>query len=121
MLPALNLMGDVAVIDRLSARYRWVAPGDVVLLTSPEDPRKKIAKRVLGMEGDAVTYLVDPENIDTSKTVVVPQGHIWVQGDNTFASTDSRTFGPVPYGLVEGKMSYRIWPLKKFGLIDPKM
>ncbi|KAF0894906.1 hypothetical protein E2562_004906 [Oryza meyeriana var. granulata] len=71
MLPAVNLAGDVVAVDRVSARLGRVAPGDVVLLISPEDPRKAVVKRVIGMEGDAVTYLVDPGNSDASKTVVV--------------------------------------------------
>ncbi|KAK1648215.1 hypothetical protein QYE76_066020 [Lolium multiflorum] len=120
MLPAINIMGDLVVADKLSARYGWVSPGDVVQFVSPEDPRKTVIKRVLGMEGDAVTYLVDPANSDVSKTVVVPKGHIWVQGDNIHNSTDSRQFGPLPYGLVNGKICCRILPLKGFGSIDSK-
>lgn len=71
MLPAMNMAGDVVAVDRVSARLGRVEPGDVVLLISPENPRKMVTKRVLGMEGDAVTYLVDPGNSETSKTVVV--------------------------------------------------
>lgn len=71
MLPALNLAGDVVAVDRVSARLGRVAPGDVVLMISPEDPRKSVAKRVVGMGGDAVTYRVDPAHSDASKTVVV--------------------------------------------------
>ena len=71
MLPAMNLAGDVVAVDRVSARLGRVAPGDVVLMISPEDPRKSVAKRVVGMQGDSVTYLVDPGNSDASKTVVV--------------------------------------------------
>ncbi|KAF7076961.1 hypothetical protein CFC21_081560 [Triticum aestivum] len=120
MLPALNMAGDVLLTDKVSPRRGWVGPGDVVLLLSPEDPRKIVAKRVLGMEGDEVTYPVDAGNSDATKTVVVPQGHIWVQGDNIYSSNDSRQFGPVPYGLVKGKMSYRIWPPSRIGAIDSK-
>jgi inner membrane protease subunit 1 len=71
MLPAMNLAGDVVAVDRVSATLGRVAPGDVVLMISPEDPRKSVAKRVVGMEGDSVTYLVDPGSSDASKTVVV--------------------------------------------------
>ena len=71
MLPAISIAGDVVVADKVSARRGWVAPGDVVQFVSPEDPRRTVIKRVLGMEGDAVTYLVDPGNSDASKTVVV--------------------------------------------------
>uniref|UniRef100_A0A0E0RB04 Peptidase S26 domain-containing protein n=1 Tax=Oryza rufipogon TaxID=4529 RepID=A0A0E0RB04_ORYRU len=107
MLPAMNLAGDVVAVDLVSARLGRVASGDAVLLVSPEDPRKAVVKRVVGMEGDAVTFLVDPGNSDASKTVVVPKGHVWVQGDNIYASRDSRQFGPVPYGLITGKIFCR--------------
>ncbi|KAM3317667.1 hypothetical protein ACQJBY_035399 [Aegilops geniculata] len=120
MLPALNMTADVLLTDKVSPRYGRVAPGDVLFLVSPEDPRKVVIKRVLGMEGDSVTYPVDPGNSDATKTVVVPRGHIWVQGDNIYDSHDSRQFGPVPYGLVKGKISYRIWPPSRIGLIDSK-
>uniref|UniRef100_A0A0D9XUA0 Peptidase S26 domain-containing protein n=1 Tax=Leersia perrieri TaxID=77586 RepID=A0A0D9XUA0_9ORYZ len=113
MLPSMNLAGDVVAVDRVSARLGRVASGDAVLLISPEDPRKPVVKRVLGMEGDAVTFLVDPGNSDESRTVVVPQGHVWVQGDNIYASRDSRHFGPIPYGLITGKVFCRL-PLTEF-------
>lgn len=71
MLPTFNLTGDLFLADRLSTRFGKVGRGDVVLVRSPEDPRKVVAKRLLGMEGDSVTYVVDPKNSDRSETVVV--------------------------------------------------
>lgn len=73
MLPAINLTGELVAVDKVSVRLGKVVPGDIVLLISPENPRKTSAKRVLGMEGDSVTYLVDPGNNDASKTVVVSE------------------------------------------------
>ncbi|KAL6654700.1 hypothetical protein ACP70R_008165 [Stipagrostis hirtigluma subsp. patula] len=118
MLPAMNLAGDVVAVDKVSVKRGRVAPGDIVLLVSPEDPRKVVAKRVLGTGGDAVTYPVDPGNSDASNTVVVPKGHVWVQGDNIYASRDSRHFGAVPYGLIQGKIFCRVWPVEGWGSID---
>lgn len=34
----------------------------------------------------------------------MPEGHCWVLGDNLTESRDSRTYGPVPLGLVKGKV-----------------
>ncbi|RYQ96243.1 hypothetical protein Ahy_B08g091925 [Arachis hypogaea] len=44
----------------------------------------------------------------------MPKGHVWIQGDNIFASHDSRHFGPVPYGLIQGKVFFR----KNFMLVN---
>ncbi|XP_062161082.1 mitochondrial ATP-independent inner membrane protease subunit 1a-like [Alnus glutinosa] len=115
MLPTFNLTGDLFLADRLSTMFGKVGRGDVVLVRSPENPRKLLAKRLLGMQGDSVTYVVDPKNSDRSETVVVPKGHVWIEGDNIYASRDSRQYGPVPYGLVEGKIFWKIWPPKEFG------
>ncbi|KAK6132081.1 hypothetical protein DH2020_034183 [Rehmannia glutinosa] len=74
----------------------------------PENPRKTITKRIVGLEGDIVTFLVDPGRSDRSHSLVVPKGHVWIQGDNIYASNDSRHLGPVPYGLILGKVFCRM-------------
>ena len=71
MLPSLNLAGDAVAVDSVSVRLGRVAPGDIVLMISPEDPRKSVVKRVIGMQGDSVTYLVDPGKSDSSSRTVV--------------------------------------------------
>lgn len=72
MLPTLNLSGDILLVDRISPRFRKVAPGDIVLVVSPENPRKIITKRLTAMEDDIVTLSsVDPDNTDKCDTLVV--------------------------------------------------
>jgi inner membrane protease subunit 1 len=39
-------------------------------------------------------------------TVVVPKGHVWVEGDNPTCSVDSRHFGAVPLALVLGRPAF---------------
>ncbi|KAF5752754.1 hypothetical protein HS088_TW01G00672 [Tripterygium wilfordii] len=121
MLPTLNITPDLLLAERLSPRLGKVGTGDIVIVRSPVAPRKVVTKRVIGVEGDSVTYVVDPNTSDRCETIVVPKGHIWVQGDNIYASTDSRRFGPVPYGLLEGRVFFRIWPPKDFGPLERKL
>ncbi|RXH84100.1 hypothetical protein DVH24_026999 [Malus domestica] len=108
MLPTLNISGDVLLSEHVSHRIGKVGPGDLVLVRSPTDPRKIVTKRVLGMQGDKVTYFVDPKHSDRLHTTVVPKGHVWIQGDNIYSSFDSRTYGPIPYGLIQGKVFCRM-------------
>ncbi|KAL9259380.1 Mitochondrial ATP-independent inner membrane protease subunit 1b-like protein [Drosera capensis] len=55
-----------------------------------------------------MTFAVDPRSIGNDrKTVIVPKGHVWVQGDNVYESRDSCTFGAVPYALLQGRVFWR--------------
>ncbi|KIW21164.1 signal peptidase I [Exophiala spinifera] len=38
--------------------------------------------------------------------VQVPEGHVWVAGDNLAYSRDSRFYGPLPMALIQGKCLY---------------
>ncbi|XP_015877908.2 mitochondrial ATP-independent inner membrane protease subunit 1a [Ziziphus jujuba] len=116
MLPTLNITGDVVLAEHVSHRFGKVGPGDLVLVRSPDDPRKTVTKRIVGVEGDKVTFLV-PMSTHQYRTAVVPKGHVWIQGDNTYVSNDSRNFGPVPYGLIQGKVFFRVWPPDSIGFL----
>ncbi|KAJ6995604.1 hypothetical protein NC653_012446 [Populus alba x Populus x berolinensis] len=39
---------------------------------------------------------------------IVPKGHVWVEEINIYNSKDSRNFGAVPYGLLRGKMLWKV-------------
>ena len=81
--------------------------GQVVTLLSPTEPRKVLVKRIIGMPGD----MVIPRDRTTKRNgVTVPQGHVWVEGDNENGSTDSNQFGPVPAGLIWGKVKCICFP-----------
>ena len=93
-------------------------------------------KRVIGVAGDHVliedgkVYLNDEElkedylrdGITTERTgvyynVIVPEGYIFVMGDNRPESMDSREFGCIPVEKVESKVLFRFWPFNKFGKV----
>lgn len=71
MLPTLNMSGDVLITEHVSSRLGKLGIGDVILVTSPENPRRTVTKRILGMEGDSVTFSLDPYNTYRSRTLVV--------------------------------------------------
>ena len=52
--------------------------------------------------------------------LIVPEGCIFVMGDNRSKSTDSRAFGCVPIDRIEGKVAVRFWPLNALGNPDKK-
>ncbi|KAL8139676.1 hypothetical protein V2J09_005697 [Rumex salicifolius] len=118
MLPTFNFRGDVLLSERISHRLGQLSPGDIILVKSPQNPRRIITKRIVAMEGESVSFAADPRSNDSLETVLIPKGHVWIQGDNIYASHDSRNFGPVPYGLIEGKVFCRIWPLGELGSLD---
>ena len=118
MLPSLHgsttaRYGDVVWLRKTGLVFP-IERGAVVVLRSPENPKKFIIKRVLAMEGDCVAT-----DRGKGKPLVVPHGHVWVEGDNTTCSRDSTHLGPVPTGLVLGRASHIIWPPSRFGTIPP--
>lgn len=80
-----------------------------MVVRSPMNPNTFICKRIVALPGDSVKMSF------FSKTV--PNGHVWLLGDNRSNSTDSREFGALPIGLIIGRVIYRVWPfsrIKKF-------
>lgn len=89
--------------------------GMVVAFRTPHDPEKWAIKRVVALQGDRVTPLPHyPSYAELQgKGLVVPYGHIWVEGDvedgsKEKVSLDSNSFGPIAVGLVMGKAKYVI-------------
>ena len=110
MQPTLNenVNGDVARdrvwLDKFSIqmlhRYRR---GDVVVLKSPERPGDCIVKRLIGLEGDWV-------KMRDGKSVLIPKGKCWIEGDNAVFSDDSDKYGPVPMALIDSRVIAVVWP-----------
>ncbi len=58
--------------------------------------------------------MIPPGNV-TYYSVDVPEGQLFLMGDNRNNSSDSRAIGPVDVDRVVGKAVLRFWPLNTFG------
>jgi signal peptidase I len=91
------LRGDRVFADKTA--YRSIPPkkNDVIVFIYPNDHSKVFIKRIEGLPGDRIP-------MPDGKMETVPNGHIFVAGDNRDRSEDSRTFGFVPLRDVIGKV-----------------
>lgn len=116
--------------------YRFAKPkyGDIVVFKYPSNPAKKFIKRVIAVPGDTVEirdYVVYVNDMPLKEDYIldvtrgryapqiVPEGSIFVLGDNRNNSDDSRysDVGFVPYNYVVGKAFLIYWPLKSARII----
>lgn len=116
MLTTLQANRDYVHALKTHRLGRNVDTGDCVVATKPSDPDHRICKRITGMPGDLV--LVDPsssssltssqakciQNDGFNKYIRVPEGHVWVTGDNLCHSLDSRSYSSLPMALIKGKV-----------------
>lgn len=82
--------------------------------TTTTSETKKIIDNVYDEDQDHNLSLT--EKIFKSNVIIVPRGHIWIEGDNTENSSDSRSFGPIPQGLIRSRAICRLWPLNDMKL-----
>ncbi|UUX33621.1 signal peptidase I [Fundicoccus culcitae] len=118
---------------------------DVVVVPPPNAPEKLYVKRVIGMPGDTIEFrddmlilngqpLEEPYLAEMQAQVEgnftydmtleertgvtqVPEGQIFVMGDNRRNSTDGRSFGFINLEDVRGEADFIHWPLSEFGLL----
>jgi signal peptidase I len=115
--------GDVLVVDTLVGPLRR---RDVVALEDPSGG-SLLVKRVVALGGDTVGIedgvlvvngspvcepAIDPARIDGEYfgPMTVPDGQLFLLGDERRGSVDSRAFGPVAESAVVGTVGARLWP-----------
>lgn len=125
--------GHRLIEDRISYRFSLPERGDIVILNGPEYD-KRLIKRVIALPGEEINIVsgevwIDGERLDepyvqgvTSARghvmpYTVPDDHVFLMGDNRERSLDSRELGAIPLSSIEGKTSFRIWPLSELGTL----
>lgn len=124
MKPTLQ-PGELLLVNKLAYQLGEPDHGDVVVFHYPANPDEDYIKRVIGIPGDEVliydgkvtvngTELTEPY-ISASPTYrgswTVPEAQIFVLGDNRNQSSDSHSWGFVPYEQLVGKALVVYWPL----------
>ncbi|KAM3575076.1 hypothetical protein VYU27_002991 [Nannochloropsis oceanica] len=84
--------------------WRQYRKGDMVVIRSPLDPNSKVITRLTGTEREWRTRR------EGFRREPIPEGFCWVTG-----SEDSETYGPIPLALIEGRVSYIVWPPSRMG------
>ena len=120
------ILADPTLTEDEAPFYEDIADAFRGLFGFPTGNSQDFIKRVVGVGGDTVegrdgivyvngepvdqSYL--PEGVTTSDfaAVEVPQGEIFVMGDNRTNSEDSRNFGPIEEEKVVGRAFILIWP-----------
>jgi len=108
MLPTFSDDPSEIVIEEMLTHTlfpnTFLTRGDLITFESPITRGRLVCKRLIGLPGDAVC--VDPtgQYADSDVHIRVPKGHVWVCGDNMSGSRDSRQYGPVPMGLIKGRI-----------------
>ncbi len=69
-----------------------------------------VCKRVMATEGERVVTTRHNGFFQERVKVTIPPGHVWLAGDNVENSTDSRSYGPVPIGLLQGRVFVKLGP-----------
>ncbi|XP_065836075.1 mitochondrial inner membrane protease subunit 1-like isoform X2 [Oscarella lobularis] len=104
---------DVVAVKRFSIQPK---KGDVVVSKSPRSSKDYVCKRIAAITGDAMPCK-PRERMHYFDRHYIPKGYMWLEGDNKVSSVDSRTYGPIPQGLLAGKVVYRVWPLSRLGAV----
>lgn len=126
--------GEVVLINTMAYYFGHPARGDIIAFHHDAPTPEIYIKRVIGLPGDHIaidrgriilngTPLAEPyvfaryADSRSFPPVTVPQGALYVLGDNRAASDDSRFWGFVPQDGVLGKALFGIWPLGHLGAL----
>lgn len=124
---------DFVIVNRLAYKMGNPQRGDVVVFQPPVASEEPYIKRVIGLPGDTVSisggkvyvnnsplsepYIMAPPNYNGVWNV--PEGQLFVLGDNRNNSSDSHQWGMVQLSSVMGKAEVVYFPITHWKMLNP--
>lgn len=125
MLPTLQI-GDHILVNKFIYTFRPIQRGDIIVFKFPQDESRDFIKRVVGLPGERVEIrakqlfingkpLQEPYAVHTAPglsrgaegeelgPITIPEGRLFMLGDNRDHSMDSRYWGLLDIDKVRGK------------------
>lgn len=131
MLPTLH-DGEFVLVNKLA--YQWGTPtrGDIIVFRSITTNDLDLIKRIMGLPGDKINIhngqvIVNGQTLaepyinavpNYSGEWQVPEGYLFVLGDNRNDSSDSHAWGFLPEKNVIGKATLIYWPPPEWAMIN---
>lgn len=129
-------VGDRVLVNKLSYDVEDVGRGDIIVFPKPEGEAGTIddlIKRAVGLPGETIEgregqVFIDGQPLDEPYLdegtitgdfgpVEIPEGQLFMMGDNRGNSRDSRFFGPIDGDTLVGRAFLRVWPLGEAGTL----
>jgi signal peptidase I len=131
MVPTLQ-DGEYILVSKISYKTGTPARGDIIVFSLPTDQQQDLIKRVIGLPGETISildgivsvngvvltepYIAQQPNYDGEWTV--PEGQLFVLGDNRNDSKDSHQWGLLPMENIIGKAVLIYWPPPEWKTIN---
>jgi signal peptidase I len=124
--------GEFVLVNKLSYRFSEVQRGDIIVFHFPMNPDEELIKRVIGLPGDRVVVqdgrvFVNGRELNEGYIAAAPlysgewtvsEGHLFVLGDNRNDSSDSHSWGLLPFDKLVGKAILIYWPPPMWDVIE---
>ena len=124
--------GEYVLVSRLSYKLNLPQRGDIIVFSYPVDTNQDLIKRVIGLPGETVSVrnsqvlingvlLEEPYIAQEplySGEWTVPNGQLFVLGDNRNDSKDSHQWGMLPVENIIGKALIIYWPPPEWKLVS---